>query len=86
MDSSDERQATLCHLCQCAKWPKYRKIYKKTLFLVRLVMKIHMALLPKWHKLMLLVTLHDLFSADERTLVCLGRKYLLFICWYVTWQ
>ena len=25
MDSSDERQATLCHLCQCAKWHKYRK-------------------------------------------------------------
>ena len=29
---------------------------------------------------------NDLFSADEQTLVCLGRKYHLFICWYVTWQ
>lgn len=54
--------------------------------MVLLVLKCHMALWHKWHKLMLLVTLHDLFSADERTLVYLGRKYYLFICWYVTWQ
>ena len=40
--------------------------------MVLLVLKCHMALWHKWHKLMLLVTLHDLFSADERTLVCLG--------------
>ena len=54
--------------------------------MVLLVLKCHMALWRKWRKLMLLVTLLDLFSADERTLVCLGRKYHLFICWYVTWQ
>lgn len=54
--------------------------------MVLLVQKCHMALWRKWRKLMLQVTLHDLFSADERTLVCLGHKYHLFICWYVTWQ
>lgn len=58
--------------------------------MVLLVLKCHMALWRKWRKLMLLVTLlvtlHDLFSAEERTLVCLGRKYHLFICQYVTWQ
>ena len=48
--------------------------------MVLLVLKCHMALWHKWHKLMLLVTLLDLFSADEQTLVCLGRKYHLFIC------
>lgn len=47
--------------------------------MVLLVLKCHMALWHKWHKLMLLVTF-DLFSADEQTLVCLGRKYHLFIC------
>ena len=31
MDSSDERQATLCHLRQSAKWHKYRK-YRKNLY------------------------------------------------------
>ena len=40
--------------------------------MVLLVLKCHMALWRKWRKLMLLVTLLDLFSADERTLVCLG--------------
>lgn len=54
--------------------------------MVLLVQKCHMALWRKWRKLMLLVTLHDLFSADERILVYLGHKYHLFICWYVTWQ
>lgn len=54
--------------------------------MVLLVLKCHMALWHKWHKLMLLVTLHDLFSADERTLVYLGHKYHLFICRNVTWQ
>ena len=54
--------------------------------MVLLVLKCHMALWRKWRKLMLLVTLLDLFSADERTLVCLGRKYHLFNCQYVTWQ
>lgn len=48
--------------------------------MVLLVLKCHMALWRKWRKLMLLVTLLDLFSADERTLVCLGHKYHLFIC------
>lgn len=54
--------------------------------MVLLVLKCHMALWRKWRKLMLQVTLHDLFSADERTLVYLGRKYHLFICRNVTWQ
>ena len=54
--------------------------------MVLLVLKCHMALWHKLHKLMLQVTLHDLFSADERTLVCLGRKYHLSICRNVTWQ
>ena len=54
--------------------------------MVLLVLKCHMTLWRKWRKLMLLVTLHDLFSADERTLVCLGHKYHLFICRNVTWQ
>ena len=54
--------------------------------MVLLVLKCHMALWRKWRKLMLQVTLHDLFSADERTLVYLGHKYHLFICRNVTWQ
>lgn len=32
MDSSDERQTTLRHLCQCAKWHKYRKIEKTSIY------------------------------------------------------
>ncbi len=32
MDSSDERQATLCHLRHYAKWHKYRNIEKTSIY------------------------------------------------------
>lgn len=50
MDSSDERQATLCHLCQCAKWHFSTKSTINTDFFLYFLYLCHLAHWRKWHK------------------------------------